>query len=321
MYPSTETVALAMLTKSAGEFEISYANISMENDLEMCFAFEADLVDDWQGCYAVIEKQYADGRDPDTQTVPYSDWKSEQINSVAHNYVIYNGVAAKEMTDQFSVTIYNANNEPISMTHNDSIKEYALRVLNGNYSKEYKQVVVDMLNYGAAAQNAFGYNNAEENLANYGLTEEQKALGTSDPVKYDEKLNLGEYSVDYMANVKMVSNLQFMMAFSGINETMYAEVTFYHWDGVDFEKITIEGRDFVESGRFHYFTIEKTVVADGRQPITCVIKDAKGNTVAEVTDSIASYAGRTQNNKPLYEAIVKFSDSANAYLKLKNGLS
>lgn len=55
-----------------------------------------------------------------------------------------------------------------------SVKTYAENKLNAaDSSDELKQLVIDMLHYGAAAQNYKGYNT--ENLATAGLTEEQKA--------------------------------------------------------------------------------------------------------------------------------------------------
>ena len=120
----------------------------------------------------------------------------------------------------------------------------------------------------------------------------------------------------YMANVKMLSNIQFMMAFSGVDQTMKAVVTFTNWEGKEITK-EIPGTEFVKNGGYYVIIIEETVIADARQEINCKIVDTDGNTVAEVTDSIASYADRTTKTPDLYEAIMKFSDSALAYLKTK----
>ena len=296
---------------------IRYANISMANDLKVHFAFPKSLADDWTGYYAEIVKDYADGRAPVTQIVEYSEWASRNINGDPYYYVTFNGVAAKEMTDNFTVTIYDPNDTAIGASYTDTIKSYALRVLNGNYSDAYKKVVVDMLNYGAEAQKALGYNNNEENLANYGLTDAQKAYGTTKDITLEKTEAKKTGSFNYKANVKMVSNIQFMMAFSNINPTMHAVVTFEKWDGTE-KTLNIPGEKFVKSGNYYYLTIEETVIADGRQPINCKIYASDGTTVvAEVTDSIAWYASRTTNNPELYKAIVKFSDSALAYQKTK----
>ena len=297
------------------------ANIGMKNDLEMCFAFEKALMADWTDCYAKIVKEYADDRGEVTLIVPLDEWKTDTIKGKEYYFVAYKGVAAKEMTDEFRVTICNAEGQPLSATRVDSIQAYAHRVLEGeSYQTNYKKVVVDMLNYGAEAQKVFGYNNAEAaNLANAKLTDEQKALGTQQITMTKTEATKSEGNFNYKANVKMVSNLQFMMAFSGINpDTMEAYVTFNKWDNTP-QTVTIDGSNFVKSGSYYYFTIEETVVADGRQKITCEIWDKQNNEkIYEVTDSIAWYASRTTNDKSLYEAIMKFSDSARAYLEAKS---
>ena len=302
-----------MSTENVDKFGISYANIAMENSLEVCFAFGMYLMDaeEWEDCYAVIEHKYAGGSKTDTQKVEFDDWKRRTINKDNYYSVTFKGVAAKEMADKFQVTIYKADGTAISETYTDSIEEYALRTLRGNGSEAYKRVVVDLLNYGAEAQKAFKYNTG--NLANRELSEEQKQIGN---VGFDGYLNKDNCPVDYKANVKLESKLQFLMAFTGINDKMSAEVTFTDWNSKE-RTITIDGEKFVDAGTFHYFTIEDLVVADGRQVITCTIYDANGKQVAQVTDSLASYAGRTTTNPELYKAIVKFSDSAKAYLQNK----
>lgn len=319
MYPSTETVALAMIVQGNGEFEISYSNMSMGNSLAMKFAFESNLVENWADYYAVIEKDYAYGRGTKTQTVAEKDWGTMAEGGISYRTVDFKGVAAKEMTDEFRVVIYNPQGEAVSTVYTDTVAEYAQRSMKKDSSENNVRMVVDMLNYGAEAQKLAGYN--MDHLANAGLTDAQKALATQE-ITLENTMNCTE-GFEYKANVKMVSNLQFMMAFTGINpDTMTAIVKFNDWRGNRHE-ITYgingsDGKEFVESGKFHYITIEETVVADGRQTITCEIYEGE-NLICTVTDSIESYAYRTaETNKSLYKAIMMFSDSARTYLEGKN---
>ena len=302
-----------------------YTNMTMGNDLEVHFAFRKDLVADWSNHYAVIEKDYADDRETDPQIVELGDWKTAEIYGDDHYYVTFTGVAAKEMTDEFHVTIYDADGQPVNVTYTDTIKAYAHRNLDGN-NEDYKTVMVDMLNYGAEAQTALGYN--EGNLANADLPDDQKDdfAGVALPgTEEKEAAKTGDFQ--YKANVNMDSNIQFMMAFAGIEAPTQALVTVTHWNGAT-ESITIEDEGFGESTGYYYFTIDKTVVADARQTITCVLKDAEGGVIVTVEDSIAQYAARAvesyadnadnADNADLYKAIVKFSDSAKAYLESAN---
>ena len=135
-------------------FDFLGANMALNNSLAMNFAFSGTHYEDWTGFYAEIVKEYADGREDVTVTVPYAQWERR-----GNNYVVtYNGVAAKEMADNFHITVYNAQGQAVSVTRTDSVRAYARRTLdNPNTTEAVKTVVVNMLNYGAAAQNYFTY--------------------------------------------------------------------------------------------------------------------------------------------------------------------
>ena len=310
------------------KFSISGTSMTMANSLNMNFAFDKAYMSDWTGCYAKIVKEYADGTTREQEIAIDAVNNVTEAFGVTSCYVTFVGIAAKEMTDNIHVTIYNKDGVAISEPYTDTVRNQAMRNLANNAAKTTdpelvalnNTMVVDMLIYGAKAQELADYK--MDDLATDLLTAEQKAFAT-ESVALENTMEHSE-GIEYKANVKMLSNLQFMMAFSGIDpEKVEARITFDKWSKRENDPstvITIDGLDFVESGRFYYFTIDKTVVADGRQPINCKIIDKKsGAIVAEVTDSIASYAARTTStNKPLYEAIMKFSDSAKAYLTEKN---
>ena len=294
------------------EFSISYASMTMANSLDMNFAFEKDLREDWTGYYAEIVKNYADGSQK-KQTIPYgADWKTATINGKEHYYVTFTGIAAKEMTDLIHVTIKDAQGTAVSSVWDDSVQKQAMRNLSQTTSPLTQTMVVDMLNYGAAAQAKLAYNTGS--YANSQLTAEQIGYAT-------ESVTLEANAVpnNYKANVLMESNIQFIMAFTGIDETMTAKITFADHYGQD-KSYDIPGSEFTVNNGTYTFTISKTVVADGWQEINCKIMS--GDTVqTEVTDSIACYAARAYANteNELYTNLLKFSDSAYKYLHNKLG--
>lgn len=323
MYPSsTETVALAMVVASKGEFEITYTNISMANDLKVNFAFKRDAVANWSGYYAEIVKNYADSRGPVTVTVPFADWKLATINGAPHYYVTFDGVAAKEMTDEFYVTIYDAEDQAVSKTYTDTVAAYAHRSMAKNNSENNVHMIADMLNYGAAAQNYFDYNT--DNLANANLAEDLKSRVETVTLERTEAEYEPEQSENfsYLANVDLESNIRFMMSFTGITPTMEALITYESWNGVS-KRIVIPAKNFEKGDNGCYFTIEDTVIADADQPITCTIYNGH-EPVFTVTDYIKAYASRAADDNAndskkvaMYKAIVQFSESARAYLQAK----
>ena len=105
--------------------------------------------------------------------------------STGRHVFTYSDIAAKEMNDDIYLVAYikTANNEYIySNPLTYSVVKCATTILNPqyNYSDEFRTLAVDMLNYGAAAQVYFNYRT--DALANAGLTDAQKAYGTSGTV-------------------------------------------------------------------------------------------------------------------------------------------
>ena len=290
-----------------GLFDISYASMTMGNSLAINFAFAQDQADDWTGYYAQIVKTYADGRDDVTETVALDAWKSTTINDEAYYYVTFNGIAAKEMSDEVRVTICNANGEAVSNTWIDSIRDQSMRALEKAAVTDLeKTMIVDMLNYGAAAQEYFGYNTAD--LANNQLTAEQKALASEAKGCTNGRTSSGSYAA---STVVLKSNIQLMFAFADVNETMYAEVTYTNHRGIE-KTITIDGASFGSNNGYSIVTVDALVVADARQDVTCRVYDASGDLVASVTDSVASYTARNTDSE-LFVLMMKYSDSAYAY--------
>ena len=94
---------------------------------------------------------------------------------------------------------------------------------------------------------------------------------------------------------------------------MYAIVSFTDHYGKEIS-YRIDGSEFeLRNKIYRRVCIEKMVVADARQLITCTIYNPDGTKVAEAKDSIESYVARMSSTDLLYETIMKFADSAYAY--------
>ena len=305
--PSTSFVPVEPETGVKERFDIAYASMTAGNSLAINFAFAQNNMEDWNGAYAEIVKAYADGRGDAVQTIAFEDWNTTTINSDAHFYVTFNGIAAKEMTDDVHVTIYNADGEAISNTWTDSVRSQAMRNLaKDTISDAEKTMVVDMLNYGAAAQEFFGYHT--DDLANAMLTDDQKAIATSDTTYTDTHTGSENY---FASNLLLESNIKLMFAFRNVDESMKAVITFTNHYGKE-KELVVNGSEFQKNGSFYVVTVQELVVSDCRQDVTCRIYDGD-EVVAEVTDSVASYAARKGMDSVLFEMLMKFSDSAYAY--------
>ena len=282
------------------------AQVQMVNSLTMQFGYPKKYLSDPTGFYVLIERTSAnDQTTKTTQKITSDLW-----NADSDYYIInFNGLAAKEMCDTLTLTMYNANNEPVSKPWIDSMRDYAMRVLSKATEQTQKTLAVDFLNYGAEAQKQFDY--CKTDLANAKLTEEQKKFASDTPT-FNSKLDGGDKRVG--SNLILENNILFVVAFRGLNRDMSATVTFKHHNGQDVA-VEIPGSEFGTSGNVYYVPIDEIVVADARQPITITVKNADGSVYTTCQDSIEDYLARyTSTISDINTAVMKFADSAYAYL-------
>jgi len=236
------------------------------------------------------------------------------------------------MTDQIEATIYNSDDEVVSVTHASSVREYAMgEIMKAASSttasgKAYGTMFVDMLNYGAAAQEKFGYNLSD--LANSDLTEElQEKLATADEVLNtltEETVGGAGYSTTTLSlESNIVMNLIFFTdELGGDLDNLTATITYSHHNDPN-KKLqkTISGKYFKEyspkDNRARcYVEVDWMDIPDGDQVVTCEITDQNGNVVGMVSETVNSflYRGVTLTTNPLYPSIAKFTYSAYIYL-------
>ncbi len=282
-------------------FDIAGKNMNLGNSLSIRFFVLASNCE--EGQYAEIVKSYAD-RDDVTVTVPYSEWEDNR----SYKTFEFNGVAAKEMSDEINVTIYNADGEAVSNVYTTSVRDYAMGLLTSNQAIEYKIATVDMLNYGAAAQGQLTYNTYD--LANALLTDEQKALATK-TVDYGEMFE--RKNINYVGTVLTTeSNISLKLFFTGLKDDMNAVVTYVDHYGNE-KTFNVTSDKFVVNGNYKYIEVEGLAVADCKAKVTCVVYNTDGEVFAQAEESIAHYLKRGKDSGQINEAsdmLMKFSVSA-----------
>lgn len=288
-------------------FDIAGSSVTMESDLTMYF-----YVKTWdisgEDYTALITKE-TDGGVRTTISVPFDQW--DLYYGLLYQFEV-KGISAKEMADKIEVTICNSAGVQVSNTWTDSIRDYAVRQLeNGSQSAAYT-VLVDMLNYGAAAQVQFAYNT--DDLANSTLTSEQASYATQD-------FDMDNYSVNTVwgegfvgSSLSLESNIILTMYFSPLAEIsgddLLAEVSYTDHTG-RFHCVCVSKSEFVKMGSDFGVVIDTLTAADVRQLVSVVIYDG-GTSVAFGADSVESYAVRQGGE--LLETMMKFSMSAYEFL-------
>ncbi|MBP3633186.1 MAG: hypothetical protein J6J43_01275, partial [Oscillospiraceae bacterium] len=247
--------------------------------------------------------------------IPSSDW---EFFSTGRSKVGVR-VRAMEMTDTLTLTIKDAEGYDVIDAYETSVRAYAAKALvAASSSAEMKTLVVDMVNYGAAAQTNFSYKATD--LANNQLTDAQKALATADVVCENNQIK-GTNNIG--ANLALNDCILFNIYFKGLKgkdmSTIHAKVTFTNWKG-EAKEVTIPGTEFElygTSGDQYKVMVDDIVLADAKCLVTVeLFEDGVAERIAYGSDSVESYANRGSATAaaPLYNAIMKFATSAKAYL-------
>ena len=294
----------------AALFNVAGVNLALNNDITLYLYLMAENYD---ASYTMeITKSYADGREV-TKTVAAADWE----NYYGTMYRVgFNGIAAKEMTDEITVTVYDASGNAVSKEFVTTVADAAVLVYKSEANAASFTMMADLLNYGAAAQGNFRYNT--DDLANTRLTAEQAAYASA---RFDMSTVTGKASGTagaMGATLYLDTNIQHNFIFDAavVDSTMTAKVSYTNYKGVA-NSFTIPGSRFVNNGSMITVNVSALTPADVNVPVTVQIVDANGAAVCSLTDSIAWYCVRAQASatNDLFIELMEFATSCYNYFK------
>ena len=279
------------------------ANLVLGDTLDMNFFHVMSSVTD-PNSYAKIVRSYADGRADDVRIIPKSQWNT----SGSYYKITYDGLAAKEMCDNINITLYNSDDVAISYTWTDNIRTYVMRMVDRPDQQKARTLYIDMLNYGAAAQQTFTY--ATNNLANALLTDAHQADATQTADCENQRVMTDNVQG---SSLELTSKIVLNFYFTGITKGMYAQISYTDYLGNTVSYRT-EYEDFVKNNGSYKLSVDKLAVADGSTLVTCTVYKADGTQYASVTDSMTSYLARFVTSYPWFEQVVKFITSTHDYM-------
>ena len=287
------------------------ANVDMGNSLNLNFYFYKEQVG--TDGYVEFVRTFADGTTETTE----KNLSEFDLNG-SYYQITYPDIAAMEMNDTVSITVFDKDGNAVSETKTDSICTYVRRALDKITDPVARTMYVDMLNYGAAAQQNFDYDTA--NLANSILTDDEKAEGTQSLAPMTNnytRSNNNYYGTNFDLENEIKLNL-YVLA-SAMGENGYAEISYTDFKG---EEVTKTVTQYSTNGDYYVFTPDFVVAADGRCLLNIKFYKADGTEVVAVTDSMESYVARAVEKNPekynWMQQMMIYSDSARAYLLQSN---
>ncbi len=159
------SAAAAETETATSDLNISYGNLSFENEVHLLYAVRSDHANVKLLVWSDPQSDYSYG----TQTAvlsPLSERKS--INGELYTIFKYCGLSAKQMTDNVYVRAYIPDTQEYGEVFKYSILQYAYNKLGKTGTATTNQKLIkmlgSMLEYGASAQEYFNYKT--ETLAN-----------------------------------------------------------------------------------------------------------------------------------------------------------
>ena len=313
---SRETVALTSST-----LKINGATLQLENDISVIINSKVTTVGSYTNPYIIVVQELQDGETKETKV-------EGVLNDAGDRYIFrYEGVEAKQVGDSFVCTIYayDANGYVVKGASSApySAKKYCTSTISSNISKTDAKsealvtLLVDLLNYSAAAQEYFGYKT--DSLVNADLSAELQEKASPDTVLDTlENITAAKYeaidsptasfrgaTLELLNKVYVKANVLYTGDASNIKAVFTVA-------GVDYE-IT----EYTMANNVYSFVFDDVTAFQFEEPIYIKIMD--GDTVISNTArySVGSYAYTYKTNVavgPVVCAMMKYGKAAAAYM-------
>ena len=303
--------------------------LSLENGLEMVFYVNAGALSDKESVSMEFKKpvyENGTGKFIREDVIVVSEYKATKIAGEDAYRFVFDDINANEYSIDVTATLI-ADGEAIE-TITYSVKQYAEAQLSRNLANaKFNTLIVDLLNYGAAAQIYFDYNT--DNLANAGLTEAQKAYATQDlPTAVSNKNKVdGEDGLVIIKGVSLslvntiVAYVRFDLTCEA--EDVYAIIEYTDMDGNAQSKVVDESEFVRFEGIENKYAVSFAEFGPMQMRDTFTVKFFDANTDAQIGDSmtysIESYVAIAlekqidANLVNILEMMMKYGASAEAY--------
>ncbi len=307
-------------------------NVNLSNSIGIVYYFPADLLEGMSDIRLTIQKETFSGNTMKLSTTVIRSYAIE-TSSYGTEYVFrYNGISAKEMGSKVYAILSGTKNGTEYRTLPDvySVKQYATNKLGKSSTKAgLKTLLVDMLNYGAQAQQHFGYNTGD--LANNALTADQKKLATafsnSMITNHSATKKLSNATAQFSGKTLNLGNNISIVYFMTFNNTVnknnvslklsYTTATgVKKTETIPFSKFT-KG-DYEGEYRYDFSSL---AAKDSMQPVETVILENNKPVSDTITYSIPSYASKKLSSaststslKEVIRKMIVYYTSAKNYL-------
>ena len=311
----------------AGDLGIMGASLTLASDISINFYVPKKNVEGYENPYLLCTKEVYDKKG---SLVGTEELKLTGRRENGSYWVYtYTGIAAKEMGSLVTATMHGTKDgkDCSGKSLEYSVKQYAYNKLKADTTDDkFKTLLVDMLNYGAAAQEYWNYN--PKNLVNAELTDEQKAYATqTEPTMTDHRAVSGTANGLELKGITLLMQEKIAIKYyfthknyTGEMSDLTMKVTYVDRNGQT-QTAEITGDKFTTNGDSYCVVFDELNPTQLRTVCTAEVFDKDGNKVSQtVTYSAESYAARKvadgktdEKFVKLLKEMMKYGDSTAKY--------
>ena len=302
-------------------------SVFVTTSTDMVFTVYRDVYEAYPGMYLEVSKPVYDknGNEVSREVEIITEVYKMEDTKVRF---LYRNVMAKEMSVGIDVKVFSGEGECLA-EYQYSVRTYAENMLRKDQPMELKTLLVDMLNYGAAAQKYFNY--LTDDLANKNLTEEELSWGTQEmPEMTDDEVltkSEDENSIKLHGNAVSLENSVKLNIHFELGKHNLEDVNIvytYLNEGGDERRIVVDATEATAIPEGYYrYTFDNAGYAGMRTMVKISFEDKEtGEQIGDsVVCSVESYVAQKyaeSTDETLQEVLVmilKYGDSANAYAK------
>ena len=311
-------------TQTLSEPKLTFTNhsLSLASSIQVHFIIPDQYLT-YDSYRILIEKDIYDdfGLITETKTYTFTAFDKYGTN---YSKVVLDEVYATEMVSSLRATIYGYRNgvEYVGETDHYSIQTYALNQLHKSASgAKLKTLCVDLLNYGAEAQNYKSYNLLT--MANEPLTAEERTLASDPdsltPVNIKTVTDEAGSAYTFTGNALQMGNKVELIFVFTKGENLEVEVSYQRADGTTFsERYDEESFRLYNNDTYYSLTVDSLNASEMSIPVTAKLY-CNGTLQSTCLYSIESYcASRIPKGDALAQCctmMLLYGNSARAYFQ------
>jgi len=316
--------------------------VEFDNNIAMHYVVPKSELEGCSNLRLVVDKEVYEKGAAVSSVMQYvlENPASYSTGGVDYWHFTFPGIAASEMGNKLRARVIceKGGTTYASQTDEYSVREYAYSRLEKSTSDSYKKALVDMLNYGAAAQTHFEKNAAS--LVNASLTSAQKAYGTSMtgfsvtscekliPLTGGETASFEKKNLLYDTNVVLAYRMDFSNfkkdAPAGTTEAekmANVKVTFKYNNGKGDKTVTVPYSQFTVSDGKYVASCDSLTPSEMSCVVNATIYDGDVPVSGTLQYSIESYVKNrleesgSDTYKDLMKKMVAYGRSVKAHFK------